>query len=289
MLCWDVPEQNPVANTDPGLEQLAQRLKRQSRGCPNCGGQEVVRVEETLVSLDGDRKCLLCGCVWSPRWGRISGIGGIVAGLGLAATGLAVILGRGVGRNDSSISDWVRVDVLVWSAGIIIGFLFIRKGARVLLGKDEGAKILKAGAIVKPASVPIPALQDGKPQPTIEARLPILTERIKADKNHCPNCYGTNFIRTGRHLSLEHRCRDCGCIWTSGPSRLGGVARILGGALALALPVSYPIICGTEGLSRGWGWSLVFGVGAFFTGLGTGLRATLGLGGKRRIIKCGDE
>lgn len=143
------------------------------------------------------------------------------------------------------------------------------------------------------------------------ARISELTKALRKDPARCPNCGGGNIGRIEKKfisVSGERKCRDCGCLWSPGWSKLAGLAAcLLGLALGITCVVATPYLGWQIYSGRYFAGDLhppstllkirvylgpVFGaIGAVvFLGFGIkGLRVLLGRRGQPEVLEPGER
>ncbi|MBM4032856.1 MAG: hypothetical protein FJ291_13860 [Planctomycetes bacterium] len=134
--------------------------------CPTCSAREleIVRSRAARIQFLNDRKCRLCGTVWSvpcPRWAAVLAVVLGAGGFLCVATGL--VLGHSSGDITPGHPGyafgmvlWIEVMLGAASAAIY--------GACVLAGAAGGQAVLRAGEVAAPAAEQAPAPRPRDPR-----------------------------------------------------------------------------------------------------------------------------
>lgn len=137
---------------DEKLAELASNLRQNPRQCPNCGSQEIARLDQDALVV-GKRQCRLCGCLWEPPWAKFTCWSALVLASLFGAVAVRGVIDDYPGywngdfmrqlENVGSVREFLRL-IIAPVALILLG-LVVFQCVAVLRGKKGQGRILERG------------------------------------------------------------------------------------------------------------------------------------------------
>jgi len=132
------------------LPELADRLKKAPRQCPNCASTHIDRAGSNIFTFNGARHCPRCGCIWTPAWPLWGGAVALILGVALMGAGLGVLVvgiseaWRQGGSSGPPFGLIFRAVVLT-SVFTLLGVIMARQGIGVLRGTRGKVAVFDPG------------------------------------------------------------------------------------------------------------------------------------------------